>query len=69
MTIAEGQIIDQPKQILFHREKKKKKGDGDGYFLITTGINGRKIANQESIDNHTIHNHLTCIMWSYTVAF
>lgn len=42
---------------------------GAGYFLITAGINGRKIANQERIDNHTIHNHSICIAWSYTVAF
>lgn len=42
--------------------------EGAGYFLITASMNGRKIANQESIDNHTIHNHSTCIVWSYTVA-
>lgn len=39
-----------------------------GCFLITVGINGRKIANQESIDGHTIHNHSICIAWSCTAA-
>jgi len=43
--------------------------EGTGYFLIAAGINGRKIANQESIDNHTIHNHSVYTAWSYTLAF
>lgn len=32
-------------------------------------MDGGKIANQLSIDNHTIPNHPTSIMWDYAVAF
>lgn len=42
---------------------------GAGYVLVTAGINGRKNANHESIDNHRIHSHSVCTAWSYAVAF